>query len=253
MIYPVKLTEIVARRPESIQIFRRALADIGFALVQIDVQQILQGIRLGLDEAAKLDSFRFPPLNGETVYNDVRRNCFRSLFEVGVSAAQALITTEEIPTPLQMALANVNAKSLFSSHPNEPFQSKSEPFGLSFFNVFNYKEGMLNLHKDRGLLTVIASARPDPTGVSLWVRSPTGSFNSMDDSITNKSIVAILLGEDAEQLSACQGLYAAEHAVRVNPLGDFVCHSHFRADPDTPIADNPVHRTSVAMILQNKV
>jgi hypothetical protein len=75
-------------------------------------------------------------------------------------------------------------------------------------------------------------------------------FNSLDYSIMNIRIVAILLDEDAKQLSPCQGLYAA---VSMNPLGDCVSHSHFQVDWETLIGYNTVHSKSVAMMLQNEM
>ena len=60
-----------------------------------------------------------------------------------------------------------------------------------------------------------------------------------------------MVGEDFEALpfSKKLGLYGAQHAVRVDPQGEFIEHSHFRRDPASAEVQN---RKSAAFILRQE-
>ena len=80
------------------------------------------------------------------------------------------------------------------------------PFSGSFFNIFHYDYGLLNHHRDRYLVTVVAadiipSATPK---TALWVNSPTQGWINLDDRLEPGDI-AIFTGEDFEELSSTLG------------------------------------------------
>ncbi len=85
---------------------------------------------------------------------------------------------------------------------------------------------------------------------ALWAKNRDGEWINVDQAVQANEVV-IMLGEEAQKLSFAQtaALYAAEHAVRVEPQGDYIPHSHFNRDPQTPEHDN---RVSAAFILRHE-
>lgn len=322
MLPSVRLTDIIPSRPKAVHTLRLAIQRTGYARVVIDKSNSWDGINAGLDEASALHGFRFPPIDVENgdrgvddsdnrvQYNTARRACFQSLFDVATVSFAALASGTDLPLNLKDAVnkideitgrCSVDEKSghlihglkLFGSNSDrhEPFEHPDrDPFGQTFFNLFNYSYGMLNPHKDRGLLTVIASrqARLVQDGEetnditsrgkvrdanarqsALWVHSPppldsdqdnAGNVESsrwlnVDNMMETDNEVAILLGEDSEQLQLARmyNLKAAKHAVRVDPVGEYVAHSHFRPDPEQQqLRGTDGHnRVSAALILRH--
>ena len=60
-----------------------------------------------------------------------------------------------------------------------------------------------------------------------------------------------MIGEDLEetQIASSLKLYAAQHAVRVDPTGSYIDRSHYNPDPDTIPCKN---RSSAALILRHE-
>ena len=168
-------------------------------------------------------------------------------------------------------------------HNNEPFEHDDQPFSQSFFNLFNYNHGSLNSHVDRSLLTVIYSNVPNHEDVveaatsisgdqpspsnqnssqrrsSLWIKDNKHTWHNADQAVQlNEAIV--MVGEDLmssnndekeeSSIASILGLYAAEHAVRVDPAGLRIERSHFRKDPRC--TEDIANRCSAAMILRHE-
>jgi len=245
------------RRGESstIDALRSALRHHGFACVRIDDDRHDEVLADAIEEAAALDGFRFPPIDdSQPNYTPIRRAAFQSLFHIATDCFGALFQGETVPAAIQSALSETRAgEQILFEDENEPF-SVGQPFSESFFNLFNYNCGLLNPHADRSLLTVIKVRAGQNLGAkqsALWVQDPKGGWCNADTAIGPDEVV-VLVGEDTATLSASMsmGLYAAEHAVRVDPVGEYVPHSHFRRDPATPREGN---RISAAFILRHEV
>lgn len=128
---------------------------------------------------------------------------------------------------------------LFHHDENEPFEP-GQAFSHSFFNLFNYDHGSLNGHVDRSLLTVIYSTTaPDDNGAldsdndarrssALWVKDKQGTWHNADQAAEPDQVI-VMVGEDLERagIASKLGLFAAEHAVRVDPFGLRIERSHF--------------------------
>lgn len=236
--------------------FIEQLKQRGFACLALDNQALLSALEDGLEEARRLEGFRFPP-NDEspTVYNRVTRATFRALFEVSTGCFRALCAHETVPGVLQDALDALSQPGpvLFGedAQPHEPF-CDAHVFAQSFFNLFNYNHGLLNPHFDRSLLTVIKALggkNQEQPQSALWIRGSDGEWTNADQAVSPDEVI-IMIGEDCETLDFASrlGLYAAKHAVRVDPAGQYIAHSHFRPDPNTPTQHN---RRSAAFILRH--
>jgi hypothetical protein len=229
---------------------RDRLRQVGFAIVKIDEGPLWSTLTDALDDAAALSTFRFPPIGVPPEYTPVRRAAFEGLFSVATVALAALLDGQRVGADVAAALEEIGCgpAGLFERE-NEPF-SEGQAFSQSFFNLFNYNCGLLNAHADRSLLTVIA-VRPAATAgdaqSALWVRDGAGLWRNADEAVGEGEVV-ILVGEDCEALGVL-GLVAAEHAVRVDPNGDYVSQSHFRADPEAAPKNN---RISAAFILRHE-
>lgn len=216
---------------------------------------------------------------------EVATNCFSGLFDSSNSGgnsreleldADATISIRPFAEALRQVRdsgdGDDNTFRLFQSE-NEPFQTAAgQPFSQSFFNLFNYDHGSLNSHVDRSLLTVIYSttAQDDLSRASslnnpprlenasrrsaLWVKDNQGMWHDADRIVTPDQAI-VMVGEDLEtaaggSIASTLGLYAAEHSVRVDPLGLRIERSHFRRDPSC--AEGVRNRLSAAMILRHE-
>ena len=120
----------------------------------------------------------------------------------------------------------------------------------SFFNLFNYDHGLLNEHRDRCLVTVTYCRPSQQRGASaLWVQRRDGQWFSSDQVLEEREIL-LLVGEEIEAAAreASLNLWAAPHAVRVDPTGAPIERAHHRRDPATPVQGN---RKSAALILSH--
>ena len=140
-----------------------------------------------------------------------------------------------------------------ATHSKENMKLQEPPFSSSFFNLFNYSYGMLNAHKDRYLVTVIYTQTAAYTEqqaaprTSLWVRKGVDvpeqpdQWVNADRTVSDREVL-VLIGEEMQQILAGRlGVgkgegneplplplpLAAEHSVRVDPLGKWKMHSGF--------------------------
>ena len=228
----------------------------GFARVCIDDAALHRALADAIDDARALDGFRFPPLDEAAVYTPVRRSAFSALYTIAVVVFRALMDGMDCPPELRTVLSRIQPESepLFGPDGlgHQPF-TETQAFSQSFFNLFNYDGGALNPHVDRSLMTVIRVQPGENVGAhqsALWVEGADGLWRNADQDVGPQDVL-ILIGEDCERIPGIQqqGLKAAAHSVRVDPHGDYIAHSHFRADPDTPTTHN---RKSAAFILRHE-
>jgi hypothetical protein len=232
----------------------QSLSTNGFVRIPVSEESERACIQSVLEHIRFFSSFRFPPMEEKALYTDEIRSAFRLFFQVGVgvldSILQNLSPTKDV-IRLQTEIAHTDEHSLFL-HPDEPFGEDSS-FSGSFFNLFHYDYGCLNTHRDRYLVTVVASSPPktlDRHSV-LWVRSPTSGDWQCVDSLLEVSSLIIFIGEELAQISAEAGctIPAAEHCIRHDPAGDYISHSHHKPDPDALPKGN---RRSIALVIGSK-
>lgn len=236
--------------------FQLALRRNGFVSVEIDESRVLQGLHGAIYEARALDCFRFPPIQTDepVQYNIRRQDAFKSLFEIAIVCLKAILLSTPTHLSVQKALERIPHHTLFENDPNEPFANAHQPFAQSFFNLFNYNHGLLNPHVDRSLVTVIFSSQTSPSEeestnkTALWIQSPEGMWQNADALVTTPSQVVIMTGEQLAAVMPYHRYYAALHAVKVDPMGEFLAQAHHRRDPATTAKDN---RVSAALILRH--
>ena len=237
------------------------LREHGFACITVDEDDTLQNLRLAMSEARKLPGFRFPPMEeSESIfYSEHQRQIFRALFRVATTCLGAILaeTRQNSSSSSRLVELLKESESLppFHYHPNEPFQS-SQPFAWTFFNLFNYKNGLLNPHVDRSLVTVIYSSPPPPTlsepHSRLWIQDRHGVWRDGDQEAAADDQIVVMIGEEFQDAGlAVDGLYPALHAVKVSPRGENFSRPHFRADPGQSASIEP--RISAALILRHDV
>lgn len=228
-------------------------------------------------DAAAMTAFRFPPLEGPIVYTETRRLAFRALFDVATQCFMDILqsdaldgdnnSTSKAYTDALLQIRDDNkVKESFTlfRNANEPFE-QGQAFSQTFFNLFNYDHGSLNSHVDRSLLTVIYSHTPSQDTIkfegtkmhqsTLWVKDNRGIWHNADQAVSPDEAI-IMVGEDlieAENgaIASSLGVFAAEHAVRVDPLGERIERSHFRRDPSC--TQGVQNRLSAAMILRHEL
>ena len=255
---PILLSALNRSCPNASANLTAQLAQRGFATVTTDDPHIHRLLESGLDEAAEMSGFRFPPHDSETenaIYTPTKRAVFKTLFYISLACFESLSRGSVIPPTLTTALDNVHQAhfSLFGTdgQDHEPF-GNGQPFAQSFFNLFNYNQGLLNPHYDRSLMTIVkvrAGGNLQDNQTSLWAKSNTGEWTNVDRTVGPDEVV-VMIGQESEALSFARAsnLYAAEHAVRVEPKGEYIPHSHFQRDPQTPTQRN---RVSAAFILRH--
>ena len=249
----------------------------GFATVSLKpwIRDALQSATL--NDASTMDSFRFPPIEGPILYTNTRRLAFRALFEVATSCFSNLLQNDAIDqndavyklytSAIRQVRDDNNVRDSFRLFTNEhePFEP-GQPFSQTFFNLFNYDHGSLNSHVDRSLITVIYSAMPlnnvsstfednNLQQSALWIKDNNDVWHNADEAITPNEAI-IMVGEDLIEagsgvIASNLDVFAAEHAVRVDPLGERIERSHFRKDPTC--SDNVRNRVSAAMILRHEL
>lgn len=251
--------------PASRILLLRQLRDRGFACVTVDEVETLQHLQLAIPEARKLSGFRFPPMEegANILWTETQRQIFLALFRVAKTCLGALLE-EAVPNSASNRLTNILEESAasppFKFHPNEPFQS-SQPFAWTFFNLFNYKNGLLNPHVDRSLITVIYSSSSPPqllpltsteTRSALWIQDRHGTWHDGDRAAAGDDQVLVMIGEEFQEaglVMADDDLYPALHAVKVDPKGENLARPHFRPDPAQDTSIEP--RISAALILRH--
>ena len=236
---------------------REQLVRERYALITLDTDEAHQTLEGAVRRFEPNQTFRFPARDGESRYNEGTKRCFEILYEAAVVCTQALWCSSP---ELRAAFPDIHATTgdalgsefvLFGTDaPNAPFSSVKAPFAHTFFNIFNYDHGMLNEHKDRGVVTAIyiEPGRLDTEAVSqLWVGRGDDDWVAMDSLVKHGQLV-IFVGEELEAMAQEVGLdlLAVNHCVRVEPRGDYVSYSHSRRDPDTLPEGN---RRSAALVL----
>lgn len=91
---------------------------------------------------------------------------------------------------------------------------RDQPFSSSFFNLFNYDFGLLNIHKDRYLITCIYPSRFEQLSSietetdaglnrkrrsSMWIRNKIGEWCNADN-LTKSDECIVMIGEDMEAI-----------------------------------------------------
>lgn len=261
--------------PSSTKSLLHQLRQTGFAVVSVEkpVQMILQG---AIQQAQQLDTFRFPDIN-HIQYNEPKRAAFRGLFDIAVTTLKAILlttatttstttstdtypsSTNDVQKLLEAIEQRPTLQELFpDNNPHEPF-AKRHTFSSSFFNLFNYDNGLLNPHVDRSLVTVLYSYKPNDTSYSedhdehpgcstLWIQDRNGHWRDGDRASSGANQVLVMVGDELPQLDD-DTIRPAKHAVKVDPCGDVLPHSHFCRDPQSPPRQN---RKSVAFILRHE-
>tara|TARA_B100001093_G_scaffold497661_1_gene544844 strand:+ start:771 stop:1412 length:642 start_codon:yes stop_codon:yes gene_type:complete len=203
-------------------------------------------------------TFRFPPVDGQATYSTAFRDCFKALFELSrLCLSWVLAHADESSPDVKLLQDKLHAAECLESElfaPNgsghRPFDDSNTPFSSSFFNVFDYDHGLLNVHKDRYLITAIFADSDPATAAKrsvLWVRGADQGWTNVDLELGANDVV-FMLGEELERLFIGHpaNLYAADHCIRVDPEGEFLARAHFRADPASTQSGN---RLSTAFIL----
>ena len=245
------------------------LSGRGFALVTVRDRERAQALREALAASAMLEGFRFPPINTDEVhYREVHRGAFRALFATAIDCLRALAPQLASDAPTSSSALATRHPELFKRSPHEPF-TLDHAFHPTFFNLFNYDHGALNEHRDRGLITLIhlipaavssAAASDAGEASALWVEDRAHMWSSADEAVRvadgalcdpTEHIMVLLLGEDGEEVLSADHpeLFAAEHSVRVAPVGDYIERSHHQRDPTSRTHNN---RLSAAMILKRR-
>jgi len=254
------------------QLMLRQLRNQGFCCVTVDEHDTLRHLKLALPEAKKLTGFRFPPMEeGATIsYSENQRQIFRALFRVATTCLGALLK-ESLPSSSVEALTKALQDSECSNppfgrhRPHEPFQP-GQPFAWTFFNLFNYQNGLLNPHVDRSLMTVIYSSPPPPANLcqlkkrsTLWIRDRHGIWRDGDRAAAGDDQVVVMVGEELQEsgivvsaaTAAGGDLVPALHAVKVDPNGGNLPRPHFCPDPAQEHDATVDPRMSAALILRH--
>jgi len=228
----------------------------GFVCVSLD-ERDYQVVQRVLKYTEDFSSFRFPPIEGNTIYTQDIRDVFALFYAVSREVLAAVL--HDLPDGvekkrLQKHLIAAKQEKLFVDE-NAPFQGE-EGFSGTFFNLFHYDYGCLNTHKDRYLITVIAVLPahsiqqidgPKDLHSCLWVQSPRGEWHNVDHTVQERELI-VFVGEELQRISMELGkeLYACDHCIRVDPKGEYISHSHHRRDPQSLKKGN---RCSIALVL----
>lgn len=261
----VALTEV--ENPATLALLSQ-LRHRGFACLTVDERETAQNLRLALTEARRIQGFRFPPMEEGALisYSENQRRIFGALFHIATICLGALMSQ----TPPHFRSEHPLIETLeqtykykqnrpFIHHSHEPFQP-GQPFAGTFFNLFNYRHGMLNPHVDRSLLTVVYSSdapalepqQQQQQRSKLWIENRFGTWIDGDSACCNDDQVIIMIGEELQQVGVADALDLVPvlHAVKVDPKGPHVARPHYRPDPDQT-NDSDQIRQSAALILRH--
>jgi hypothetical protein len=257
-INKIQLHKLQQLNPSDIQRFLEQLSNNGFAIVTTDEFVERKAIAQTLQAARKMKTFRFPPHESIGVYSQPQRDSFSTMFRWSRICLKALLTVLDPSKQckeLWKALVRCeNNTTLF--HPNgvgnEPFLPGMD-FSGSFFNVFHYDFGLLNAHRDRCLVTVIAVDQiTEPVSkTALWAHCPTDTWVNIDELVNPQDII-IFVGEDFAELSTSLGheIPAVLHCTRVNPNSERLIYFNDKPDPQSNPDNN---RVSVAFVLSDAI
>ena len=254
----LNLSEIQQLNPRAINNFISQLAQNGFAIVKTDGFPERNAILRTLKDARKMETFRFPPHEHIGIYSEDQRESFRAFFKWTQICLTALLKgldpLEQHSADLKTSLGRtVDPDNLFppNGKGNEPFVQGME-FSGSFFNVFHYDFGLLNAHRDRCLITMVAVDQIQDNSTpktALWAKGPAQNWINVDELVETGEII-LFTGEDFEQRSTQFGtpLPAAMHCTRVDPNAERLILFDDLPDPDSSTSNN---RVSVAFVLSD--
>lgn len=253
----VSLKALTSLDKQSCAALRDSLIQERYAVISIDNASAQTALVEAVNQFDPEQTFRFPARDGISNYDETNKACFGILYRAALTFTRAILEAEPSLTESFPVVAQSLAEAL---HPdfelfagedtNAPFSSADAPFAHTFFNIFNYDHGMLNEHKDRGLVTAIYIS-PNKSGSQsvsqLWVGRGGNDWVAMDALVDGGQFV-VFVGEELEAMGKQVGLdfLAVEHSVRVAPQGEYVSHSHQRRDPDAQASGN---RKSAALVL----
>lgn len=262
-LHKLKLQDLNTLNQEHIEKFVDTLQQHGFAILQTDGFTGNPEIRKTLLEAKGMQTFRFPAHDAPIEYTEDKRASFQSLFLWSRICLRALLVALNPEASESQEIQNAIEKSideqiLFSPNGtgHTPFP-EGVGFSSSFYNIFHYDYGLLNHHKDRYLVTVVAvnserdcsTDNTDSPKTALWAQSPSAGWVNIDALLEDNEI-AIFTGEDFEALSTRLGnpIPAVLHCTRVDPTGPRLPRYDNQPDPSTPPTGN---RVSMAFVLSD--
>ena len=255
----IPLSDIQRLDTQAVQSLTEELSKQGFAILNAQGYQEASIIQRTLECSRHMKTFRFPSHSESIEYSDDQRHSFRTLFQWGQWCLRALLMEldpdgHQSTDVLELLRKSDSMSNLFppNGSGHTPFPD-GVPFSGSFFNIFHYDYGLLNHHRDRYLVTVVAAdIIPSASKkTALWVNSPSQGWINLDDRLEPGDI-AIFTGEDFEALSSKLGrtIHAVEHCTRVDPTTDRIRIVDNQPDPSTLKSGN---RVSMAFVLSEAV
>ena len=255
----ILLSKIQRLDSQAIESLTDELSQQGFAILNTEGYTEASIIKRTLQESRLMKTFRFPSHSETIQYSEDQRICFRTLFQWGRWCLRALLIQMDPDGHRSGDMIELlqQSNAMFNLFPpngtgHSPFPDGT-PFSGSFFNIFHYNYGLLNHHRDRYLVTVVAAdVNSDTTKkTALWVNSPTQGWVNLDDRLKPGDI-AIFTGEDFQDLSSRLGntIVAVEHCTRVDPTTDRIRIVDNQPDPSTTETGN---RVSIAFVLSESV
>ena len=253
----ISLEALYQKDPRTVQLLIGSLSSFGFALLRTDGFSVKDVLKT-LQTARKMNTFRFPPQDEKGTYSSSQRGAFSSLFLCTKICLEALLAGfHPLPEgfiPLQQALmtAETDPPLFFpDGQGHDPFQPSMQ-FSGSFFNIFHYNFGLLNSHKDRGLLTAIMVDQVDEPNVpktALWAQQPASEWINLDRLISPTDVI-VFAGEELEQATSTSSnpIPAVVHCTRVHPESERLIFLDDRPDPESNPKNN---RISVAFVLSH--
>lgn len=255
----ISLIKIHRLDTQAIQSLTEELSQQGFAILNTQGYEEASVIQQTLEHSRQMTTFRFPSHSETIEYSDYQRQSFQTLFEWGQWCLRALLMEldpdgHQSRDMLELLRQSNSMSNLFPPNGlgHTPFPD-GVPFSGSFFNIFHYDYGLLNHHRDRYLVTVVAAdvIPSNSAKTALWVNSPNQGWVNLDERLEPGDI-AIFTGEDFEELSSKLGrtIQAVEHCTRVDPTTERIRIVDNQPDPNTPKSGN---RVSMAFVLSEVV
>ena len=220
----------------------------GFAIVA--APKVAQLCEAALDPFVALQNFRYPLSHGAPAPSvDLHyRNAFNSVYQFAASSLHAACGAD-FPLP-----PSSSAPYSMDGLQTEPFAHMTNgnlPFSASFFSLFNYNHGFLNIHVDRGLVTAVYAKRSGGfvgDQVRLWCRPHcTNRWLDVDaavDDLDCDGAVVLFVGE---QLEAASGgaFRAITHGCLLDPTAERI-DTRLNRHPGARESGN---RASAALVL----
>lgn len=102
----------------------------GFCRIRIE-GSMLSSLEKGITTAKEMQCFRFPPIETEVVYSEVKRACFTSLFSISTTVLASLLRSSEITrtTTAKTTTTTTSAQTLLKQHVSNNSLSSLQLFG----------------------------------------------------------------------------------------------------------------------------